>query len=451
MIEYVFRPSRIVNGKRVLARVFCGRYSLDKDAKPVQVSLNTPDREVARKRLRAIVLEKQREAEGIVAPKAVRVAAGTQLAELVNDYEADLRGRELSEKHVRDTTKRVRRMIAENGWKVLSDIRPDAFVKWRASLELSPKTKKEFHLSANAFLNWLVRTDRLMVNPLAKVPHVETRGKQVRPCRAFTEDELRRLFAVAGRRRLAYQMLLYTGQRKSEVRALMWSDVHLDEAQPYALFRESTTKDKDKRAVPLRPEIVEQLKALRPKPEETHTLSKPIFWFRWPTYDLLRGDLKRAGIERVDALGRSVHFHSFRKTWQTLGVRYGINQRVAQEVLGHSDANLTAKVYTDVPALALHTELAKLPWIDATPAAKVAANTHTGSAIPASNLENAQRDAQNCENSCHARSLADLCDQFVASVNVSDNESFSRVLSSLVTSWQKDEMAARAGIEPATK
>lgn len=147
-----------------------------------------------------------------------------------------------------------------------------------------------------------------MVNPLAKVPHVETRGKQVRPCRAFTEEELQRLFAVAGRRRLAYQMLLYTGQRKSEVRALLWSDVHLDEAKPYALFRESTTKDKDKRAVPLRPEIVGQLKELRPKPEETHMLSKPIFWFRWPTYDILRWDLKRAGIERVDALGRSVHF-----------------------------------------------------------------------------------------------------------------------------------------------
>ncbi len=48
-------------------------------------------------------------------------------------------------------------------------------------------------------------------------------------------------------------------------------------------------------------------------------------------------------------------------------------------------------------------------------------------------------------------SLADLCDRFVASVNVTDNESFSRAPSSLVTSWQKDEMAARAGIEPATK
>lgn len=231
----------------------------------------------------------------------------------------------------------------------------------------------------------------------------------------------------------------------------MWSDFHLDEAQPYALFCESTTKDKDKRAVPLRSEIVTELKARRPKGDESHTLSKPVFWFRWPTYDLRRGDFKRAGIERVDALGRSVHFHSFRKTWQTLGVRYGINQRVAQEVLGHSDANLTAKVYTDVSALALHTELAKLPWIDATPAARAPANTHTGSALPASNLENSQRDAQKFGNSCPSSSLADLCSKFIQSVNVSDAEGFSRVLSSLVTSWQRDEMAARAGIEPATK
>ena len=90
MIEYVFRPSRIVNGKRVLSRVFCGRYALEKDGKPVQVSLNTPDVQVARKRLREIVVEKQREAEGIVSPKAVRVAAGTQLGRLLGEAQAGL-------------------------------------------------------------------------------------------------------------------------------------------------------------------------------------------------------------------------------------------------------------------------------------------------------------------------------------------------------------------------
>lgn len=95
-------------------------------------------------------------------------------------------------------------------------------------------------------------------------------------------------------------------------------------------------------------------------------------------------------------------------------MRYGINQRVAQEVLGHSDANLTAKVYTDVPALALHTEIAKLPWIEAksgagevadplenlpsteaaTAAAGDAQKAHTGSEEPASLCACAQIDAQ---------------------------------------------------------
>jgi len=70
-----------------------------------------------------------------------------------------------------------------------------------------------------------------------------------------------------------------------------------------------------------------------------------------------------SGITHKNELGQVVHFGSFRKTWQTLGVRFGINQRSAQEILGHSDPNLTAKVYTDVAGLQLHDEIAKLPWL----------------------------------------------------------------------------------------
>ncbi len=124
------------------------------------------------------------------------------------------------------------------------------FAEWRARLTCSAKTKKEYQVSACAFLNWLIKTERLLANPLAKLDMIEVRGKSVRMARAFTEDELQRLFVTVEERRLAYQMLLYTGQRKSEVRALVWADLHLDAPQPYALFREGTTKDKDKRAMP---------------------------------------------------------------------------------------------------------------------------------------------------------------------------------------------------------
>ncbi|MGC4071873.1 MAG: tyrosine-type recombinase/integrase [Nibricoccus sp.] len=62
----------------------------------------------------------------------------------------------------------------------------------------------------------------------------------------------------------------------------------------------------------------------------------------------MHADLRKAGIDRKDSSGRVVHFHAFRKTFQTWCVVAGVSQRAAQELLGHSDPALTANVYTDV-------------------------------------------------------------------------------------------------------
>jgi len=362
MIEYIFRPSRRdkATGNRVRADYYSGRYALTKGGRSVSVSLNTPDKEIARKRLREIVLLKQRELEGIIPSSSIRQTASTPLPALVDNYEQDLKGRDLDPKHIHDTVTRLRRMLSENSWRYCGDVRPDAFVRWRASLRCSAKTKKEYQTSACAFFNWLLNTDCITSNPLGRIDMIEIRGKQVRESRSFTEEELQRLFNMAGYRLPAYLLLLYTGQRKEEVRSLVWDDLHLDGPRPYILFRASTTKDKDKRAVPLHPQLAALLQSLRPK---ACNPTAKVFDRCFPVYDTLRLDLEKAKIPHKDSLGRVVHFHSFRKTWQTLGVRYGVNQRAAQEVLGHSDANLTARAYTDVPALALHSEIEKFPWI----------------------------------------------------------------------------------------
>ncbi len=78
------------------------------------------------------------------------------------------------------------------------------------------------------------------------------------------------------------------------------------------------------------------------------------------------GQPRRRGAEYVlipheDGLGRVVHFHPFRKTWQTPSAGHGENQRVAPKSPGPSDPGLTANVYTDIPALLLHLEVAKIP------------------------------------------------------------------------------------------
>jgi hypothetical protein len=157
-----------------------------------------------------------------------------------------------------------------------------------------------------------------------------------------------------------------------------------------------------------------QLRAIRPRNVDP---TKRVFWFCWPTYDILRSDLKKAGIERKDGLGRVVHFHSFRKTMQSLGVRYGINQRAAQEILGHSDANLTARAYTDVASLQLHREIAKLPWIS--PAGIVA-----------------QHGAQDSGVSGQVVSLTDILRQLQELAQATGTDGVSHALSSPGTSCQ---------------
>lgn len=365
MIEYVFRHSRRVSGKRILSRFFSGRYSLRRGERLVTVALDTTDERVARKRLRDLVAAKQREAEGIVAPAAVRSAAGLPLVELIADYRLDLAGRGLEPGHVRDTVGRITRMVRDAGWVFLQDVRPESFMKWRASASWSAKTKKEYQTSINAFLNWLVRVDRLLVNPLVKVDRVDVRGKAVRKSRAFTREEIAALYRVAPKARgIVYLFLVYTGTRKNEAQSLLWSDLHLG-PRPFVLIRAENTKDRDKRAVPLKPQLADILSAeldeLKAMSSERGHVFTP-----FPSDDALHADLKRAGIERKDAAGRVVHFHAFRKTFQTWGAASGVGQRAAQELLGHSDPSLTANVYTDVAGLALHDEVAKLPWVDDT-------------------------------------------------------------------------------------
>jgi len=359
--EHVFRPSRRVGGKSVKDRLYVGQYFFGGMAAPKRVPLNTPDKAVAQQKLRAIVTEKQKEAAGLLAPKAQREAVAASISKHVADYKRNLEALGRAKVHVRGTIHRIEWLVRAAGWRSLADVSVETFCRVWETLKGSAKTKKEYQVSMRAFCSWLVERGRLEESPLRKLKPIDVRGKQVRPSRAFTAEEFRQLLGVAGRRGVVYQMLLYTGQRKEEVRAIRWCDLELNGPRPQVLIRVENTKDKEKRAVPLHPRLAAELRCIKPEgAQETDFVFRG--WF--PMYETLQKDLARARIPRRDALAQIVGFHSFRKTWQTLGVRYGINQRSAQAILGHSDPSLTANVYTDVAALPLHAEIAKLPWIE---------------------------------------------------------------------------------------
>jgi integrase len=363
MREYVFKRSRLVNGKRVYARYFSGVYTLAKGEKPVSVPLHTPSERVAKKMLRALIERKQMEREGMLAPEAMRSAASVSLTDLVTEYEADLRGRGLAPSHVRETVARIRRVVGGARWARLGDVTAVSYVSWRSRFEGAAKTKKEYQTSVKAFLNWLLRLGRIAVNPLAGVDRVETRGKAARLSRSYTPAEVSKLLSVASdSRRIVYQFLVSTGLRKKELKTLRWESVDLVNG-----VAKITGKGGRTRVVPLRPELVELLGAVRPLtwsgPSGLNSPAHKLLFSPFPSDDVLHADLKRAGIDRKDASGRVVHWHAFRKTFMTWGASSGVGQRSLQAVLGHSTPVLSANVYTDVEALPLRAEVSKLPWI----------------------------------------------------------------------------------------
>lgn len=355
MTEYVFRPLR----KGTRSRVWYGRYTLERGGRINTVALDTPDKQVAVARLRAKIVEAQRVEAGLIAPASEREAAALPLRTLVAEYLSDLRARKRSKKHIDATEYRIAAVLVGTGWKRLSDVRADEFVKWRGKLKRAAKTVREYQAAFNMLLNWLLRLDRIARNPLAKVPQVETRGKQVRATRAFTPEELARLLlAVPADRRHAYSFLAYTGCRLGEAKSLVWGDANLGAVPAHILLRESATKDRTARPIPLHSRLAQMLRDIRPE-----GVAADVRVFRtFPGSMTLDRDLVKAGIVKRDQLGRTVAFHSFRKTFQTMGVHAGVNQRAAQALLGHSDANHTAKIYTDIPTLGHAAEVEKLPW-----------------------------------------------------------------------------------------
>ena len=211
--------------------------------------------------------------------------------------------------------------------------------------------------AVQSLFNWMVKVDRAGSNPLARVEKVKTKEGRPKERCAMTIDQVVCLLAVAGERLTGYLMALQTGLRRSELAALKWSDLRLDEGKPFASARASTTKNGKAAAIGLVPELVKVLRELK----TTITDEEGPVFATVPRIERFRRDLKKAGIPFRDAQGRSLDFHSLRKTFGTNLARAGVASRAAMELLRHSERKLTDKIYTDETMLGTWSAVNSLP------------------------------------------------------------------------------------------
>ena len=351
MICYEYKPKK--------RRIWRGRYQLENETRLTDISLHSRDRQVAKERLRKIVREKEQEREGMILPGSIRSAAPKNLVDHLDGYVADLDKAGRSESHVYHVEKRVKRLIAECSWHRCGDISSDSFQKWRVRQKgKSPKTLNEYLNSASSFCNWMVRQARIVGNPLKYVAKVNVKGNERVKRRALSDDETRRLLAVAGPRKVVYQTALCTGLRRGEMEALEWGDLDLDTAAPVIKLRASTTKNKRAAVLPIYAKLAEELKQHRPA---VWLASDFVFADIIPSMKVFKNDLKAADVPFIDDQGQRIDFHALRKTYCTNLAIANVNPWLAMKLMRHSDINLTTKVYTDAGKLPLRESLGRLP------------------------------------------------------------------------------------------
>ncbi len=363
MTSYVFKPRRRDrDGKSVPAKHYRGRFRLAGDYAVTEIALNTTDKQVAQKRLEEIVLEKEREREGLIAPKLQRVSAERPLLEHMVEYLKDLNTLGRDKEYIDRLETRIRRLITQCDWRLAMDITADRFTHWRTEQsDFAPKTLND-HLNAiSSLLNWMVEKGRLIANPLKKVQKVDLRGRQAKR-RAFTDEEFKKLLSVSNQNRsLIYLTAAYTGMRKGELIGLVWGDCYMEEERPYLAARAVTTKNAKDATIPLHPRLAAELLTVRPQDAKAND---PVFPAMKDISHAIRRDIERAGIERIDAMGRKLDFHALRYTFATRLAREGTAQRTAQELMRHSDPKLTAQIYTDASQLPTFDAVKSLSWVD---------------------------------------------------------------------------------------
>ena len=350
MIDCIYKPKG--------SRIWRWKFRLKpKDGKIEDISLERSDKQAAEKRRGELLREKQHERDGLILPKPLRDAAQRKLAEHLQDFLGDVGRRGNCVKYLTNVEYRVGKMITGCGWNTLKDVTADSCQKWfQVHKDLAPKTANDYLDAARCFLNWLVENGRIQANPLASVGKVKTEGRETRQRCAFSDDEIRRLLAVAGENKPVYLMAVHTGLRRSELAALVWGDIVLDAVVPFVRVRASTTKNGKPAEMRLHPELVGVLQGQK----GNKGAGDPVFE-RVPRMKRFRHNLKAASVPDPTALGHVADFHSLRKTFGTNLAKAGVPSRVAMTLMRHSDRKLTDKIYTDENLLGTWAAIDALP------------------------------------------------------------------------------------------
>lgn len=232
--------------------------------------------------------------------------------------------------------------------------------------DLIRNLRKDMPIGANRvlaylkkFFVWAADQELIEASPAAAVKRP---SKEIKRDRVLTDWEIRAIWQACGELGAfgrAFKLMLATGQRRSEVGAMTWSEVDRQQ-NVWTLARERTKADRA-HEIPLSDlalSIVEESPRFgefvfstgRSAPAQAGGTAKPVAVSGWSkaksALDKLALDKARAltegSGEDVPAAIADWHLHDLRRTAATHLARLGVDQVVIAKVLNHAENEVTA-------------------------------------------------------------------------------------------------------------
>jgi len=212
---------------------------------------------------------------------------------------------------------------------------------------LSQKTQGYYLKAVKQFYRWMVQDQRSEQSP---VEHLQAKKSTSKKRQALEPKQVSMLkstnaaetiYNMGGHERaLMYRLAIETGLRASEIKSLKTNnfDFHNNTVTVEAAY----TKNRSEAVLPLRQNTARLLKDfMKTKMPNAQAFNLP----HSSNYaKMLRKDLSRIDLTEQQAM--KLDFHSLRHTFGTMLAASGVHPKVAQDLMRHSDINLTMTRYT---------------------------------------------------------------------------------------------------------
>ncbi len=356
----IFRKTR--NGKR--DRTFTARFSGDGES--FERGLGVTSKDAAEAKASQMLRQYERAAVGLAEVDRIRNEKVKPITEHVARFIKRCKSDGKSAGYIRKLDQRLHTLIDDLGVTRLQDLHIADIDDWLAEAmdrDVSPTTRRHYSDALRVFLADMQRRRYVDAELVNAIPRPSRNSLPIREQRPFTEDELGRLGRVDMDYGPVYVLMAYTGLRKNEMEQITVSDLVLDVDRPALRVQSHVGKSGRNESIQLIADAVDAAVVLRDAAlANGRSLLIP---GRRLNHRKLDAHLEAAGISKIDAEGRYVSFHSFRRTLADFCIRHLISAPSAQRLMRHKDIRLTMEVYARAGIDQTFAEASAIPAIGA--------------------------------------------------------------------------------------